>query len=153
MVLLKPLLGCIRLGNLDLDLKIRISGLQSNAKSENGFQRWDICSWIFIFTVGLGNPKKDLKTVLKNSGLARARLLSKKKNTVHENSFANPFSDFAIERWKGNPWNPDLDFLIEIHPEDGFLRGEICFRISRSVAKSEIQISKSKSVFPNRTQP
>ena len=144
MVLLKPLLGCIRLGNLDLDLKIRISGLQSNAKSENGFQRWDICSWIFIFTVGLGNPKKDLKTVLKNSGLARARLLSKKKNTVHENSFANPFS---------NPWNPDFDFLIEIHPEDGFLRGEICFRISRSVAKSEIQISKSKSGFPNRTQP
>ena len=25
--------------------------------------------------------------------------------------------------------NPDLDFLIEIHPEDGFLGGEIRFRI------------------------
>ena len=29
----------------------------------------------------------------------------------------------------------------------------IRFRISRSIAKSEIQISKSKSRFPNRTQP
>ena len=51
-------LGCVRLGNLDLDFEIRISDLQSNAKSENGFQRWD---WIFIFTVRLENPKKDLK--------------------------------------------------------------------------------------------
>ena len=47
----------------------------------------------------------------------------------------------------------DLDFLIEIYPEDGFLGGEIRFRISRSIAKSEIWISKSKSRFPNRTQP
>ena len=31
-------LGFIRLANLDLDFKIRISDLQSNAKSENGFQ-------------------------------------------------------------------------------------------------------------------
>ena len=37
---------------------------------------------------------------------------------------------------KGNPKNPDLDFLIEIHPEYGFLGGEICFRISRSIGKS-----------------
>ena len=35
----RGLLGCVRLGNLDLDFKIRISDLQSNAKSENGFQR------------------------------------------------------------------------------------------------------------------
>ena len=33
------LLGCVRLGNLDLDFKIRILDLQSNTKSENGFQR------------------------------------------------------------------------------------------------------------------
>ena len=32
-------LGCVRLGNLDLDFKIRISDFQSNAKSEKGFQR------------------------------------------------------------------------------------------------------------------
>ena len=43
--------------------------------------------WIFLFVVRLGNPKKDLKlTVLKNSGLARARIISEKS------------SDFPIER-------------------------------------------------------
>ena len=80
--------------------------------------------------------KRIWKTVRKNSGLARARILSKKKTAVHENSFANPFSGFPIERWKGNPKNPDLDFLIEIHPEDGFLGSEIRFRISLSIGKS-----------------
>ena len=75
--------------------------------------------------------KRIWKIVLKNSGLARARLSREKKTAVHENSFANPFTDFPIERQKGNPWNPDLDFLIEIHPEDGFLGGEIRFRNSR----------------------
>ena len=35
----KKVLGCFRLGNLDLDFKIRISDLQSSAKSENRFQR------------------------------------------------------------------------------------------------------------------
>ena len=29
-------------------------------------------------------------------------------------------------------WNPDLDFIIEIHLEDGCLGGKIRFRISRS---------------------
>ena len=81
-----------------------------------------------------------------NSGLARARIINKKNTAVHENSLANPFSDFAVERQKGNPWNPDLDFLIEIHPGDRFLGGGIRFRISCSFAKSEIR------KFPNRTQ-
>ena len=31
--------GYVRFGNLDLDFKIRISDLKSNAKSENGFKR------------------------------------------------------------------------------------------------------------------
>ena len=46
-----------------------------------------------------------------------------------------------------------MDFVIEIQQGNGFLRGEIRFRISRSITKSEIRISKSKSGFPNRTQP
>ena len=58
------ILGCVRLGNLDLDFKVRISDLQSNAKSENGFQRQNICFWIFLFTVRMENPKKDLKNCL-----------------------------------------------------------------------------------------
>ena len=47
----------------------------------------------FLFTVRLANPKRDLKlTVPKNSGLARALTISKKKTAVYENSFANRFS-------------------------------------------------------------
>ena len=55
----------VRLGNLDLDFIIRISDLQSNAKSEKGLQRWDICFWIswrwslfldFTFDCKIGNP-------------------------------------------------------------------------------------------------
>ena len=84
-------------------------------------------SVFWIFTVLLRNP---------NSGLVRARIISKNKTAVHENSFANPFSDFPIERSKRKSMKSGLDFLIEIYPEDGFLSGEICFRISRSIAKS-----------------
>ena len=48
-------------------------------------------------------------------------------------------SDFPIERQKGIQKYPDLDFLIEIHPEDGFLGGEVRFRISRSIGKSRFR--------------
>ena len=48
---LKTQYGCVRLGNLDLDFKIRTSDLQSNAKSESGFQRWDTCSWTPFLSV------------------------------------------------------------------------------------------------------
>ena len=50
--------GFVRLENLNFDFKIRISDLKSNVKSENGFQRWDICFWIENI---LENRKKDLK--------------------------------------------------------------------------------------------
>ena len=75
------------MGNLDIDFKIRISDLQSNAKSENGFQRLDICLWIFIFTVRLGNPKKDCKTILVNSGLLFAKYACACKTAVLKDSF------------------------------------------------------------------
>ena len=38
------------------------------------------------------------KQFLTNSRLTHARIISKKKTSVHENSFANPFLDFPIER-------------------------------------------------------
>ena len=117
------------MGKLDLDFKIRISDLQTIAKSENGFQRWDI--WFLHWEI----RKRIWKTVLQNSGLARARLAKRRP------LFTRIVLQILSERWKGNPWNPDLDFLIEIHPEDGFLGEEIRFRI------------KSKSGFPNRTHP
>ena len=42
---------------------------------------------------------------------------------------------------------------MQIHPENGFLRDEIRFRVSRLIAKSEVRISKSKSGFPKQTHP
>ena len=46
------------------------------------------------------SEKRIWKTFLKNSGLARARIIifSKKKTALRDNSFANPFSDFPIQR-------------------------------------------------------
>ena len=74
--MLKAYLQCIRLGNLDLDLKIRISDLQSNAKSKNGF--WCICFWISFLPFHLEIWERIWKTVLKNSSLAQAHILSQK---------------------------------------------------------------------------
>ena len=64
------ILGCVRLGNPDFDIRIS----QSNAKSENGFHLREILPqggfqlrnpnpdfMDFLFTVRLGNPKKDLQ--------------------------------------------------------------------------------------------
>ena len=50
-------LGCFRLEKFELDFKIRISDLQSNAKSENGFQRRHIrfCISILLFEKGFEN--------------------------------------------------------------------------------------------------
>ena len=64
--------GCVRLGNLDLDFKIRISDLQSNAKSENGFQRWDIWFWIFIFTVRLWKSAKGFEKLFLRTAVLHA---------------------------------------------------------------------------------
>ena len=60
---------------------------------------------------------------------------------------------FQISQSNGKKENPDLDFLIEIHPEDGFFGGEIRFRILRLIGKSRFRFKKSKSGFPSRTHP
>ena len=39
---LNAILGCVRLGNPDLDFEIRILDIQSNAKSGNGFHLLEI---------------------------------------------------------------------------------------------------------------
>ena len=57
--------------------------------------------------------------------------------------------------------NPDLDFLIEIHTEDGFLGGEIRVRLGNPDLDFENlnpdfpieRESKSKSGFSSRTHP
>ena len=53
-------LGCVRLGNLDLHFKIRISDLQSYAKSENGFRRYPFLDLRFYRSIGK-SEKIDLK--------------------------------------------------------------------------------------------
>ena len=55
--------------------------------------------------MGGGNPKRDLKTLLKNSGLASVNIIG-----------------ISIS-------------FFEIHLEDGFLEAEIRFRILRLIAK------------------
>ena len=88
--------GCVQLGNLDLDFIIRISYLQSNVKSEKG-----IPTLRFPFYCKIGKFDKVFsKIVLKDSGLARACIISKKKTAVHENSFANPFFGFQMVKRK-----------------------------------------------------
>ena len=75
--------------------------------------------------------------VVKNSGLARSRTISIKK-TTHENFSPNPFLDFPIKRLR---CKSRLDFLTEIHLEDGFVEAETVFgyRFRLQNPKSEFQ--------------
>ena len=108
---MKPQQHRVWLGNLDLDFKIRISDLQSNAKSENGFQRWDICFWIPLSPFDWEIRQRIWKNFLKNRGLAQARIISKKKTAVHESSFANPFFGFPNRTVKRKSPNSGFGFL------------------------------------------
>ena len=128
--------------------------MQSNAKCKNGFQHWDSCFWIsWIFTVRLGDPKRIWKTVLKNSGLSLAHVISKMKTAVHENILQILFrisqlisirksmkTVFGFLNW--NPpwgwisqrWNPFSDFVFDCKIPNPDLK-------------------KFKFGFPNQTQP
>ena len=115
------------------------SGWISIKKSKSGFFGFPFLSFDWEIR------KRICKIVFRNSGLACTRIIIKKKTAVLENSFANPFSDFPIERQKGKSKKSGFGFLIEIHPEDGFLGGEIRFRkirISQSNASLVFHYSK-----------
>ena len=71
-----------------------------------------------------------------NSGLSCANYACAHKTAVPKDGFSNPSRISQSNDKKGNPKNPNLDFLIEIHPKNGFLGGEIHFRISGSIGKS-----------------
>ena len=131
--------GCVQLGNLDLDFKIRISDLQSNAKSQSGFQCWNICFWISFFPCNWEIWKRNWKTVPKNSRLARACIISKKKTAVHENSVANLFFGFPNRTVKRKSMKPGFGFLNWNPPWGRISRRwnldfKIYIRISRSNA-------------------
>ena len=49
---------------------------------------------------------------------------------------------------KENPKNPDLDFLIEIHPEDGFLGGEIRFGFRVRLGNPDLDFENLNPDFP-----
>ena len=83
----------------------RISDLQSIAKSETDLiaeisvLRFHFFRSLFLGGgVGRKSDKGIDKKFLTNSRLTHARIISKKKTSVHENSFANPFLDFPIDR-------------------------------------------------------
>ena len=86
-----------------------------------------------------------------NSGLACARVAKRRllfMRIVLQIPF--PISQSNGKKEINEIWI--LDLLVEIHPEERFLGGKICFWILRLIVDSKIQISKSKSGFPNRTQ-
>ena len=126
--------GCLWLGNLDLDF---------NA-AEISVLEFSLFAVVFF-----GISKKGLrKTVLRNRSFAPACIISKKTTTVQKNSFANPLSDSQLNSKEGNPWNLDLDLLIEIHPEDGFLESEIHSWVLRSNANLKFFLQKLNLDFP-----
>ena len=87
------------------------------------------------------------KTVLMNNGLACARVAKRRllftRIVLH---ILYPISQSNGKKEINEIWI--LDLLVEIHPEERFLGGKICFWILRLTADSKIQISKSKSRFP-----
>ena len=104
-------LGCVRLGNPDLDFQNlnpdfpiereilkRISPRE--IRPQGGFQlRNPNPNFLdFLFTVRLGNQEKDLQNCLVNSGLLFANYACACKTAVLKNSFSNPFANFPIER-------------------------------------------------------
>ena len=121
------------IGKSGFRFKIRISDLQSNGKSENGFQRWDICFWIFIFTVRLEIRKRIWKTVLKNSSLASARIISKKRRPLFTRTVLQSLFRFFQSNGKK-----------EIH--------EIRIWISKLKSNLRTDFSEVKSVFGFRVR-
>ena len=130
------------------DWEIRI--LQSNAKSENWFHLRKIRPqggfqlrnpnpdfMDFLFTVRLGNPKNNLQNIFVNSGLLFANYACACKTAVRKDSLKILFrisqsnGKKEIQKKISQRWNPFSDFAFD--------------------CKSEIQILKSKSSFPNRS--
>ena len=123
-------LGCVGLGNLDLDFKIRISDLQSNAKSEKGFQRWDHAEihdlfFDFHFYRSIGKSEKGFVKLSLRTAVLRANASLTKRTplftrTVLQILFrisqsngkeiqnypavkSHAFSDFVFDRKIRNP--------------------------------------------------
>ena len=104
---------------------------------------WLLCKWDLTF----GNQyfgditRKNSNCFWENGCLACARITSRKKNTVHENSF------FQLERYKGIH-----KVMIWGRISQGWGWSPFC--ISRSIAKSKTRTLNSNPDFPcNQTHP
>ena len=118
-------LGCVRLGNPDLDfqnlnldfpiereIRKRISPPRNPSsrwisikKSKSRFFGFAFLSFDWEIR------KRICKTVLVNSGLLFTNYACACKTAVPKDSFANPFSDFPIERQKGKSKKSGFGFL------------------------------------------
>ena len=117
-------------------------------------QRYLFLSFPFFAVFFFGIFKKGLrKTVLRNRSFAPACIISKYRRPLSKRIVLQILFRISQSNSKeGNPWNPDLDLLIEFHSEDGFLESEIHCWVLRSIAKFEILFTKSKSGFANQLQ-
>ena len=79
-------IGCVHLRNLDFTSKKSVLLRNPNPDFMD-----------FLFTVRLGNPKKDLQHY------SRADYACACKTTILRDRFSIPFSDFPIAGKKGNP--------------------------------------------------
>ena len=63
-----------------------------------------------------GKSEKEFEKLFSRTAVSHVHAcLAEKKTTVHDNSFANPFSDFKNHSKKGNPCIRDLDVISDIH--------------------------------------
>ena len=106
---------CVWLENLDLDFEFA-----TTCKIQKWFLHWKICLCISFY---LSSFENWLKKLLSSTATLHEHTLfvGKKKLQIL----------YRIYKWnsEGNPWNPYLDFLIEIRLEDELFEVEIYFRI------------------------
>ena len=92
---------------------------------------------VFFCYRSIGKSEKEFEKVSLRTAVLHARAyLAKRRPLFTRIVLQILFRISQLNDKKANPKNPDLDFLIAIHPGDEFLRGEIRFRISRSIGKS-----------------
>ena len=144
-------IGCVRLGNFPIEREIRkrispptnpSSGWISIKKSKSGFFGFPFLSFDWEIR------KRICKTVLLNSGLLFTNYACACKTAVPKDSFSILFRISQSNGKKENPTTPDLDFLIEIHPEDGFLGGEIRFGFRVRLGNPDLDFEKLNPDFP-----
>ena len=123
-------LGCVWLGNLDLDFKIPISTLRSC---------WDICFGFPFLPFDWEIWKRIWKTVLKNSGLVHACIINKKNTLLLQILF-------RISQWNGKKEIQEIPIWIS------YLKSTLRTDFSevKSVFGFRVRLQNLKSKFQNQ---